>query len=117
MSDNENDFRKGILAYMQKPKPSYGNVDENPANWLKAFTRMKKATSLGDVQMLLVVSGYLKGAAEMWWESVEDETATWEDFVAKFKAKFASELIRQMWWAVLESLRQGPWKHTTNRIK
>ncbi|KAJ2955298.1 hypothetical protein NQZ79_g8680 [Umbelopsis isabellina] len=99
---------KGLYAYTEKPKPFFQNLDENPTTWLKTMDRIKRATFTDDRGLLWIVPGYLKGAAEIWWEAVEGDIATWEDIVKQFKSKFSSELLHQKWWDDLESLNQGP---------
>ncbi|KAH8547445.1 hypothetical protein BGW37DRAFT_234125 [Umbelopsis sp. PMI_123] len=64
--------------YVEKPSSFSGGVNENPLSWLKNFQRLRDGMSMQDNEMLWIVLTHLKGAAAVWWETVEDDVTKWD---------------------------------------
>lgn len=61
---------------------------------------------MGDLQCLTMAGSYLTGAAESWWEMVEDDVADWAQFERMFRARFAGKDKHHIWWHKIESRQQ-----------
>jgi hypothetical protein len=99
-------------AKMEKflPKPvCFSGEDQGilPKAWLKTIERLKKGFEFSDDEILMVATSYLVGPAGLWWESIEENVHTYNDFVREFTKQFASDDQVDAWWEELERLKQG----------
>ena len=92
-----------LSKLLAKPKHFKGDDDENPLRWLKRINRIRKGVPMGDQQCLTMAGSYLTGAAESWWEMVEDNVVTWSQFEEMFRARFAGKDEYHIWWNKVES--------------
>lgn len=95
-----------LSKFLAKPKHFKGDDDENPLRWLKRINRIRKGVPMGDQQCLTMAGSYLTGAAESWWEMVEDDVADWTQFERMFRARFAGKDKHHIWWNKVESRQQ-----------
>ncbi|CDS11838.1 hypothetical protein LRAMOSA11482 [Lichtheimia ramosa] len=95
-----------LSKFLAKPKHFKGDDDENPLRWLKRINRIRKGVPMGDLQCLTMAGSYLTGAAESWWEMVEDDVADWAQFERMFRARFAGKDKHHIWWHKIESRQQ-----------
>lgn len=95
-----------LSKFLAKPKHFKGDEDENPLRWLKRINRIRKGVPMGDQQCLTMAGSYLTGAAESWWEMVEDRVSTWSQFEEQFRARFAGKDKQHIWWNKVESRQQ-----------
>lgn len=95
-----------LSKFLAKPKHFKGDEDENPLRWLKRINRIRKGVPMGDLQCLTMAGSYLTGAAESWWEMVEDDVADWAQFERMFRARFAGKDKHHIWWHKIESRQQ-----------
>lgn len=95
-----------LSKFLAKPKHFKGDDDENPLRWLKRINRIRKGVPMGDLQCLTMAGSYFTGAAESWWEMVEDDVADWAQFERMFRARFAGKDKHHIWWHKIESRQQ-----------
>lgn len=95
-----------LSKFLAKPKHFKGDDDENPLRWLKRINRIRKGVPMGDQQCLTMAGSYLTGAAESWWEMVEDKVATWAQFEEMFRTRFAGKDKHHIWWNKVEGRKQ-----------
>jgi hypothetical protein len=105
MNDNQNRLLSNLIA---KPEIFTGEKQgENPLLWIKQLNRLRIGLELTDNNILFLVGNHLRGKAEVWWSTLEDEIDTWAQFVKEFKKTFApTEMQTDLWWNELENLKQ-----------
>lgn len=95
-----------FYSFVDKPSKYHGSMQENPVTWFKSIDRLKKGLLLEDAQVILVASSYLRDAAALWFDSVEDQVTTWTEFKEQFELRFASKTQRHYSWDELGGLEQ-----------
>lgn len=95
-----------LSKFLAKPKHFKGDDDENPLRWLKRINRIRKGVPMGDQQCLTMAGSYVTGAAESWWEMVEDNVTSWAQFEEMFRARFAGKDKQHIWWNKIEGRKQ-----------
>ncbi|KAG1302226.1 hypothetical protein G6F64_011112 [Rhizopus arrhizus] len=94
-----------LLKYIAPISQFDGEEIRKGEAWLKSLKRVREVSKMEDNIAIIVASSNLVGKAGIWWESVEEEVKTWEEFEKKFKNKYMKGKVEEA-WRKIKQMRQ-----------
>src|SRR3981189_3221228 len=99
-----------------EPPDFYGEIKEDPIEWLKEFNRASNSNDWGGKKKLKLIRHYLRGNTGRWYDDNCEEIEDWkqpknedevENFEENFKKKYITRERQDVWFSQLIKLKQG----------
>lgn len=97
---------KLVSRFLAEPDRFYGTANENPLTWFRQVDRLRRGAGLSDEEILIVVGSHMRGQAESWWVTIEEDIHTWLQFKQAFWDRYIRRINKELWWKEIEKLHQ-----------